>query len=101
MIYLPRVSRGPEQKSIRRQHCLDALAEHVRESRDLLKDVLVGEVPPSLSKRHDLLPQLLKTENRKLPAKRVADNLAAASAEGVGHFAELPVEIVIEPNSYG
>ncbi len=63
MIYLPRVSRGPEQKSIRRQPCLDTLAGYVRESRDILKDILVGKVPAGFSKRHNLLSQLFEAKD--------------------------------------
>lgn len=95
MIYLPRVNRSPEQKSIRRQPCLDTLAGYVRESRDVLEDIFVGEVPAGFGKRHDLLSELLKTENRKLPAKRAPDDLTSTLTEGLRDLCQFPVQILI------
>ena len=72
----------------------------VLKSGHVLEDIFVGEVPARFRKRHDVLPKLIEAQHRQLPAKRVADDLAAAAAEGVGHLAELSVEVLVEADGH-
>jgi hypothetical protein len=70
-------------------------------SRHLARDILVGDVPPSLRKRRDLAPQLLKASQGKMPLKCVPDNVAAAYARLPTDSVELTPEASLNADSCG
>ena len=74
--------------------------ESARLSGYVLEDIFVSEIPSRLSKRHDLFSELLEAEHRELPAERIAHDFASALPDGLRHFSELSVKVIIESNGH-